>query len=355
MKHKKQASHVSHERWLVSYADFITLLFAFFVVLFSTSQADKKKVEQVEYSIQSAFQNMGIFPAVSSSPNLANISGTPNTATVMMGDDLDVSPKDMADLNKMKTHLDNLLSEEIAHKTVTVQVGRDGLIISLRAAGFFESASAIPIPDSLHTLHAIGSALATTPYDIRIEGHTDNVPIHDSKFPSNWELSTARATELTQLFIEDCHVVPVHLSAAGYAEFHPVASNATAEGRNRNRRVDIIVLPHRDHHPELHMDYQAGRPLEGAPGRPAAGNTRPVNLSPSAMGGGAAQGPGGKVVPWRGPPLAAASPVLQNGPVPVDAKQQLLGTLYALQAQTQGHGPKAGKSAPAIPSPSTSQ
>ncbi len=258
MSHKKKQEHVNHERWLISYADFITLLFAFFVVLFSASQSDKKKVQKVEYSIHSAFQTMGIFPMTASSPNLQSVGGAPNTATVMMGDDLDASPKTMADLNKMKAQLDALLAAEIAHRTVTVQVGRDGLIISLRAAGFFESASATPIPASMHTLLAIGSALAITPYDVRIEGHTDNIPIHNSQYQSNWELSTARATELAQIFIEISHVVPSRLSAAGYAEYHPLASNATAEGRNRNRRVDIIVLPHINHHEELWMEKSAG-------------------------------------------------------------------------------------------------
>ncbi len=257
MSHKKKQEHVNHERWLISYADFITLLFAFFVVLFSASQSDKKKTQQVEYSIHSAFQTMGIFAMTASSPNLQSVGGAPSTATIMMGDDLDASPKTMADLNKMKTQLDTLLATEIAKRTVSVQVGRDGLIISLRAAGFFESASATPIPASMHTLLAIGSALAVTPYNVRIEGHTDNIPIHNSLYQSNWELSTARATALAELFIVTSHVVPAHLSAAGYAEYHPVASNATEDGRNHNRRVDIIVLPHINHHGEMWMEKSA--------------------------------------------------------------------------------------------------
>jgi chemotaxis protein MotB len=258
MSRKVKHDHVSHERWLVSYADFITLLFAFFVVLFSTSQSDRKKVEQVEYSIHSAFQTMGIFSMTSSKPNLQSVGGAPNTAAIMMGDDLDAaSPMTMADLNKMKDKLDVLLATQIAKKTVSVKVGRDGLIISLRAAGFFESGVAKPLPASMPSLLAIGSALAITPYDVRIEGHTDNVPIHNSIYKSNWDLSTARATQLAQILIEQSHIVPSHLSAAGYAEYHPVADNSTAEGRNRNRRVDIIVLPHVDHHEELWMGKDA--------------------------------------------------------------------------------------------------
>ena len=254
MSRKKKHEHANHERWLVSYADFITLLFAFFVVLFASSQSDRKKVEQVEYSIHSAFQTMGIFSMASSAPNLQNSGAAADAKTIMMGDDLDAaSPATIADLNKMKSKLDTLLAAQIAQKTVSVKVGRDGLIISLRAAGFFQSGVATPLPNSMPSLLAIGSALAVTSYDVRIEGHTDNVPIHNSIYKSNWDLSTARATQLAQLFIEKSHIIPSHLSAAGYAEYHPVADNSTAEGRNRNRRVDIIVLPHVEHHEELWM------------------------------------------------------------------------------------------------------
>ncbi len=289
MTHKKKHEHVNHERWLVSYADFITLLFAFFVVLFSSSQSDRKKVEQVEYSIHSAFQTMGIFTMTTSAPNLQNPGGAPNAATIMMGDDLDAaSPATLADLNKMKAKLDTLLAAQIARKTVSVKVGRDGLIISLRAAGFFGSGVAAPLPASIPSLLAIGSALAVTPYDVRIEGHTDNVPIHNSIYKSNWELSTSRATQLAQLFIEKSHVVPSHLSAAGYAEYHPVADNSTAEGRNRNRRVDIIVLPHVEHHEELWMGKEpaSGPAIAGQKPSPAVAQRPMVTgsvLAPAIM------------------------------------------------------------------------
>ena len=95
----------------------------------------------------------------------------------------------------------------------------------------------------LQTLRKIGDSLSRIPYDVRIEGHTDNVPIHNLEFDSNWELSSARATHIARLFLEMHAVAPQRLSAAGYAEFHPVASNDTAEGRAENRRVDLIVMP----------------------------------------------------------------------------------------------------------------
>ena len=122
-------------------------------------------------------------------------------------------------------------------------MGRDGLVISLREAGFFASGSATPKPQTLDTLRQIAASLSHTPYDLRIEGHTDNVPIHNAEFDSNWELSTARATSIARILL-DLKAIPAdRLSAAGYAEFHPVATNDTAEGRAQNRRVDLVVLP----------------------------------------------------------------------------------------------------------------
>ena len=109
-------------------------------------------------------------------------------------------------------------------------MGRDGLVISLREAGFFESGSATPKAEALPTLRQIAGRLGPTPYDLRIEGHTDNIPIHTAEFDSNWELSTARATHIARLFLEMKAIPADRLSAAGYAEFHPVASNDTAGG-----------------------------------------------------------------------------------------------------------------------------
>lgn len=246
-RHKKH-EHVNHERWLVSYADFITLLFAFFVVLYATSQTDQKKMREAEFSIRAAFQTMGIFPVSSKDPNLGAIAGAAASAVappdVSSSGDMDhATEKNMVDLKRMQHKMEMLLAPQITHGTVAVRIGREGLVISLMEAGFFESASATPKPACLATLNSIGSALASTGYSLRIEGHTDDVPIHNDQFASNWELSTARATVLTRMFIEQDHIAPDRLSASGYAEYHPVASNQTEQGRSRNRRVDIIVLP----------------------------------------------------------------------------------------------------------------
>jgi len=123
-----------------------------------------------------------------------------------------------------------------------MKVGRDGLVISLREVGFFDSGSAEVKLKSEPSVARIAKVLEDGPYLVRIEGHTDNVPIHTERFASNWELSTARATEMAKLFITKYDFPPERLSAAGFAELHPAASNRTAEGRALNRRIDIVLV-----------------------------------------------------------------------------------------------------------------
>jgi chemotaxis protein MotB len=244
---QKPPEHAHQDRWLVSYADFITLLFAFFVVLYASSRSDQQKQTEIAHSIQSAFQALGLFPSsvpVQVRPgSLADSHDPVAPVNVILGDDLSASPAVQQDLARLHTRLTGLLSSQLAEHVVALRLGRDGLVISLREAGFYDSGSAEPHAQSRATLDQIATTLVATPYDLRIEGHTDNVPIHTAQFASNWELSTARASELAKSFIVDHGIAPARLSAAGYAEYHPVASNDTPEGRRQNRRVDIIVLP----------------------------------------------------------------------------------------------------------------
>jgi chemotaxis protein MotB len=248
MRARVHRSRVTHERWLVSYADFITLLFGFFVVLYAFSKADQKKQVEVTESIDTAFKSLGIFPTASRTPSTASstAAGTEKPAmpmNIVMGEDV-LSPAQVRDdLDHIRRELEQRLSNQVAQHTVAIRMGRDGLVITLREAGFFNSGSAAPRPETLGTLRQVSASLGRTGYDLRIEGHTDNIPIHTTEFDSNWELSSGRATHIARLFL-DLHAIPAdRLSAAGYAEFHPVASNDTAEGRAQNRRVDLVVLP----------------------------------------------------------------------------------------------------------------
>jgi chemotaxis protein MotB len=241
MRRRKHKHGVSHERWLVSYADFITLMFALFVVLFASSQADKKKEAQMSQAIHQAFKALGLFPSPPTDPRTAPANVPP--VSVVLGDELATSPDVKQDLERIQKDLQQRLAAQIAEHIVDLHLGREGLVISLREAGFYDSGSAVPHASSMNSIDTIASALLPAPYDIRIEGHTDNVPIHTAQFASNWELSTTRATYLAELLIERRHFQPQRLAASGYAEFHPVVSNDTPEGRAQNRRVDIIVLP----------------------------------------------------------------------------------------------------------------
>ncbi|HEX8813840.1 MAG TPA: OmpA family protein, partial [Terracidiphilus sp.] len=147
------------------------------------------------------------------------------------------------DLDRIKRDLEQRLSNQIAQHTVAIKLGKDGLVISLREAGFFDSGSSTPRKESLEAMKTISAELAQMPYDLRVEGHTDNVPIHTVEFDSNWELSSSRATNIARVLLALRAISPDRLSAAGYAEFHPVDTNDTTDGRARNRRVDLVITP----------------------------------------------------------------------------------------------------------------
>jgi chemotaxis protein MotB len=239
---------VSHERWLVSFADFMTLLFALFVVLYTFAKADQKRQTQVSDAIDTAFQSLGLFPDAMKRPSdskngSASADKSAIPMNIVMGEDVLSPAKVKDDLERMKRELEQKLSNQVATHTVSMKMGRDGLVISLKEAGFFDSGSATPKPATMVTLRQIAESLGKTPYDMRVEGHTDNIPIHTAEFDSNWELSSARATRIARLLLQLKTITPDRISAAGYAEFHPVASNDTAEGRSQNRRIDLVVLP----------------------------------------------------------------------------------------------------------------
>ena len=255
-RRKRHEEHVNHERWLVSYADFITLLFAFFVVLYASSQVDKRKVGKLALSIQVAFQEMGVFDASNTLIPLSDSEAIPFSQVQVVENDErtsdmrrfvqpmkgQLSPSPSAPLKNIQAELEKALAPEIKDHVVDVKARREGLIVSLREIGFFVSGSAALRPSSKDAIDRLAAVLKSRTEALRIEGHTDNVPIHNEHFESNWELSTARASDLIKVFIVRYGLEPERLSASGYAEFHPVASNDSADGRARNRRVDIVIL-----------------------------------------------------------------------------------------------------------------
>jgi len=244
MNRKVPRSKVSHERWLVSYADFITLLFAFFVVLYAFSRADQKRQAQVSAAIDSGFQSLSIAAAIPSpGSNIAKSELPASTGPRYLAEQGTSAAQVQADLEHIRRDLERRLSTQLAQRTVSIQLGRDGLVISLREAGYFDTGAAIPLPETASTLHQIADSLEDSHYDLRVEGHTDTIPIHNSEFDSNWELSSARATHIARMLLMMRAISPEQISVAGYAEYHPIATNDTAEGRAENRRVDLVVMP----------------------------------------------------------------------------------------------------------------
>jgi chemotaxis protein MotB len=242
---RRRKRHANHERWLVSYADFITLLFAFFVVMYATAQVDKHKMGQLSAAIQSAFQEMGAFSQEKQGtvdiketlpPEIALEIEKAKEASLARP-----SPAD-AKLLTLQGELEHSMAAEISRHELALNNTADGLVISLRETGFFTSGSAAVRANSKSAFARIARLLTQQDYRIRIEGHTDNVPIHNNQFGSNWELSTTRATELVRLLVTNYGFTPEHLSAAGYAQYHPSAPNSSTDGRAQNRRVDIVVL-----------------------------------------------------------------------------------------------------------------
>jgi chemotaxis protein MotB len=252
---KRHKAHANHERWLVSYADFITLLFAFFVVLYASSQADKKKAAVVAASIKGAFQELGVFTGsavegvgVPGSPGILNpeLTDAPLKVVKVAGNS-EKSPGGTGfgiDVDELRHQLETALGDEIRQHEIQMRVTPEGLVVSLREVGFFNSGQAELLKNGYKTLTRIASILGGRGFEIRVEGHTDNVPVHNSRFKSNWELSTARATTVVSLLIEQHKFDPLLVSAAGYSEYRPVESNKTERGRAANRRVDLVVVGH---------------------------------------------------------------------------------------------------------------
>ncbi len=237
--------HGSSERWLVSYADFVTLLFAFFVVLYANSHTDTQKAQQLAQSFQEAVGNERLRAAlarlIGRTPPLPPQSVLRDRPTMPISD-VQLAGLENAALLPSMDRLKKDLSKELQAGRLEVRMERRGLVISLHEAAFFPSGENTVLPAASHMLKLIAESLGPLPNSIRLEGHTDGVPIHNARFQSNWELSAARSIALMQLFTEQLGLPRARLSIAGFADTAPIASNETLEGRARNRRVDIVVL-----------------------------------------------------------------------------------------------------------------
>ncbi|MGA7342250.1 MAG: OmpA family protein [Terracidiphilus sp.] len=238
----------NHDRWLVSYSDFVTLLFAFFVVLFASAYRDKHAIIRVSNAIHQGFQSLGVFVG-GQDKNAIAYSGLPVeapdapppglNANTGSGVPSNISP---ADLLALRRQLQAAMGAELKSHEVEMSVTPEGFVISLKELGFFNSGQAVLLPGAAEKIKRIAKILALHGLELRVEGHSDNQPIHNAQFRSNWELSTARAMAVLLLLVDGSGYDPGKVSVAGYGQYHPIADDATPEGRRMNRRVDLVVL-----------------------------------------------------------------------------------------------------------------
>jgi len=246
---KKHTAHENLERWLVSYADFITLMFAFFVVMFASSQTDRNKAAQVSESIRKALEENQIASAIAGI--LGGTVDDKGKGNAMLKGPGGAKPdakyeearqQILAELLPSLQFLTKELKAEIAGGKLQIKLQSRGLVVSLMEAAFFPTGEDTIDPRTYPTLEKIASAIRSLPNPIRLEGHTDSVPIHNTRFASNWELSAARAVAMLRLMNQRFQIPVTRMAVAGYAETVPAESNETAEGRARNRRVDLVIL-----------------------------------------------------------------------------------------------------------------
>jgi chemotaxis protein MotB len=241
---KHPAEHENHERWLVSYADFITLLFAFFVVMFATNQSDKNRAKQVSDSVRDALEHGQISSRLSNMMGKGKRDGKVADQAQAVSTSPDLLGKDAhpADLTKSLTNLQKGLASELQSGKVQMKLEGRGLVIDLREAAFFASGDDSLSAESYPILAKIAAEIQGMPNQVRLEGYTDSIPIHNAHFRNNWELSAARAIAMLDALAERYQVSRSRMAIAGYGENAPADTNETEEGRAHNRRVAVVLL-----------------------------------------------------------------------------------------------------------------
>jgi chemotaxis protein MotB len=275
MARRKRVEKQNHERWLVSYADLVTLLFAFFVVMFASAQTDRSRAKEISESVRSALQNGGIPPQI-----LAILGGTkedkgrsnqllrgPSALSPKAIDEKPIPPHPM-DLVAAYGELRGKLGPEIKAGAVELHIEERGLIIGLNSAVFFPSGGDTIDSSVFSTLDKVASVLNQLPHPLRLEGHTDSLPISTARFRSNWELSAARGIAMLHALNENYGVARSRMAVVGYADTQSVESNETEDGRRKNRRVDIVIVSaygmrsEPKQNPAIHGDAVPARPTQ---------------------------------------------------------------------------------------------
>jgi len=223
----QEHEHENHERWLITYADLITLLLVFFVVMYSISRADLEKFQRVSSSLRAAF-NLDVLEGAAPARRIA----TP----------LEQDPRFAAYLGVRAEMMALLTRLGLDRESAEVELTYEGIVIHLSDALLFPPGQAQLRPEAARVLDGIAAILAALPNQVRVEGHTDNVPPPAGAYPDNWELSVMRAVSAVRYLTDVSGLPPERLSAVGHGQYRPRADNSTLEGRRKNRRVDIVIV-----------------------------------------------------------------------------------------------------------------
>jgi len=229
-KKKHDEEHENAERWLLTYADLITLLLAFFIVMYSMSKVDAKKFGAVAQALQAVLHGKG----VEMLKGQGNLVVAPPDAG---------GPMKIGDLKLLQSQINKIARDMGLKDKISADMDSRGLVIRISESAFFDQGSADLKPEAMTVLDALSVILKSIPNHIRFEGHTDNQPIKFSGWKSNWELSAARALSVLHYLADAGRLSPDRLSAIGYGEYRPVATNDAKEGRQLNRRVEVVILP----------------------------------------------------------------------------------------------------------------
>lgn len=264
--------HENHERWLVSYADFITLLFAFFVVMYAISSVSEGKYRVLSDSLVSAFRNVTVNSTGQTVVTATVAPSPPRLIAAKRNNKAEEQKRQARDsMRRMAHDILNALAPLVKNGQVRLTEGPLGISVEINASVLFSPGEAQLDPQAVAALRAVAQVMAPTEFPVTVEGHTDITPISTPQFPSNWELSVVRAATVVRLFV-DTGVAPGRLTVTGYGEQRPVVPNDTPEGKARNRRVTIMIeAPTADAPaelpivPEMKGTSAANATLQGAP------------------------------------------------------------------------------------------
>ncbi|WP_438969985.1 flagellar motor protein MotD [Methylophaga sp.] len=253
-RRKKHEEHENHERWLVSYADFITLLFAFFVVMYSISSVNEGKYRVLSDTLEAVFTDparsknpiqIGTISRgegkLSAEPGITELSDYKIELPEVPNRPPPATEDDIRTINDLVQQLSSTLADMMESEDVIIKQGEDWLELEIKSRVLFQSGEARLERAAVPVIGKIADILQTSANPIQVEGFTDNNPINTRRFPSNWELSAARAASVVNL-LDRFGIRPNRMSAIGYGEYKPIADNATEEGRQKNRRVVLVVL-----------------------------------------------------------------------------------------------------------------